>query len=396
MSSTSPPTAKAAHDRLAGIYLHCPFCVRKCPYCDFYSTTATSRQTHFQRAIITEISIRKAEHLTFDSLYFGGGTPSVIDPDFIEQVIELAHLNFDLRPDTEFTLEANPGTLSAGKFECYRRMGINRFNIGIQSFQSSNLEFLGRIHSAGEGYQAFDMARKAGFRNIGIDLIYGLPGQSSADWLADLKCALTLSPEHIAAYMLTYEKGTPLTRAKQQGRFIPLSDDALAELFETTVNHLETHGYHHYEVSNFARQADSQEDSFRSRHNLKYWNLSPYIGLGPAAHSYENGRRSWNTASLDSYISALDKGERPLAGQEQLNREQQLMEALYLGLRQTQGISLVGFKDQFGIDFSALYPESIEQLLAHGLIRFTETHCRLTLRGMLLLDSVVGLLVAGG
>jgi len=396
--STSPPTARAPVNDSgnAGIYVHCPFCIKKCLYCDFYSTTDLYLCDASSRALKREISLRKTGRLTFDSLYFGGGTPSTLHPDIIEDFLAAIHQSFSLQPDTEITLEANPGTLSPLKLARFHDMGVNRINIGIQSFQPANLDFLGRIHSTHEGYQAFEMARRAGFSNIGIDLIFGLPGQGPDQWRADLACALALEPEHISTYMLTYEQGTPLHAAKRARRIKPLPEKHVAELYGLTVTFLRDHGYDHYEVSNFARQTEPHAISLRSRHNTKYWNFVPYIGLGPSAHSYADGRRSWNVAALDAYISALDQGKRPVRGAEQLDRNQQIIEGLYLGLRQTQGIHLAEFHQRWRIDFCGQYREPLEKLAENKLIQLSDSHCALTLQGMLLLDSVVGLLIADG
>ena len=376
----------------AGLYIHIPFCVRKCPYCDFYSLTDLALKPRFLKALITEIELVSTEMLSFDTLYIGGGTPSVYQSDEIDLIVTNAFQSFKFRADSEITIEVNPGTVTPGQLTGFRKAGINRLNIGVQSFQQSNLDFLGRIHSSDAGGQTLHLAHQAGFDKVGIDLIYGLPGQSKQDWLLDLQQAVEYQPAHLSCYMLSYENGTPLNRDLQHGRFQPLSEDRVRVLFETTIEFLEANGYFQYEISNFAMIEEDREANV-SRHNLKYWTLVPYMGLGPSAHSYIESQRHWNVASLDQYIKEIESGGLPVAGQELLTLEQQKIEAIYLGLRMTRGIDLVFFKKKFGVDFLETFKEVTTALEKDNYIEVTKSHCALTRQGRAFQDSITSMFI---
>jgi len=326
--------------------------------------------------------------LTFDTLYIGGGTPSVLGAAAIEHIIAAAFIHFDIRPEAEVTVEVNPATVSLEDFRRYHQSGVNRLNIGIQSFQEENLLFLGRIHSREEALSSIDWARQAGFDNIGLDLIYGLPEQDESCWLYDLDQAVQFNPEHLSCYILTRESGTPLDRELMAGRIRLPTDENLRKLFKTTVDHLTNHGYLHYEVSNFARQAEYDSEPWVSRHNSKYWSHAPYIGLGPSAHSYPEPERHWNHHSIEKYLQDIRHGKLPIAEKEKLTREQIIMEAIYLGFRTTHGIDLADFERRFEIDFSKTFRETIEEYKRNKLLKVTKTHCALTTKGMVMLDSI--------
>ncbi len=373
----------------SGLYVHIPFCARKCPYCDFYSITDDSLQTPYVEALLREIQQHAPHAPIFDTLYLGGGTPSILETKAIERIIDAVSSAYRLQAQTEITIEINPGTINERKLSAYCRAGINRINIGVQSFEPANLNFLGRIHNAAESVAAVTAARKAGFGNIGIDLIYGLPGQSSAAWQADLVQALELQPEHLACYILTYESGTPLDKARRKGGVIPLAENRSARLFTLTQQFLAAHGYEQYEISNFVRSDHRNPGVYRSRHNRKYWSMASYLGLGPAAHSYESPERWWNLAQVPAYIAALKAGRRPIAGRERLTREQQVMEALYLGLRQTAGIDVAAFEKRFAVDFREHLGKPLTEMAREGVLTLTNGRCALTNKGMRLLDSVL-------
>ena len=376
----------------AGLYIHIPFCEKKCPYCDFYSVTELALKPRFLKALIAEMELVSAEGLSFDTLYIGGGTPSVYGYNDIGQIVTAILQNFDFRPDSQITIEVNPGTVSLEQLKGYREAGINRINFGVQSFYQKNLDFLGRIHTANEARNAITEAQRAGFKNIGLDLIFGLPDQTKPDWLADLKQAVEYDPTHLSCYMLTYEKGTPLYNGLKDGRVQPLAEDNVRALFETTIDFLEDHGYFQYEISNFARIGKDGEPHV-SRHNLKYWTLVPYIGLGPAAHSFVDPQRYWNVSCVGPYIEAIESGRLPVADREVLSEEQQMIETIYLGMRMTAGIDLIGFKAKYGIDFIKTYKAVISDLAERNYIEVKNSRCALTRRGRVFLDSITSMFV---
>jgi oxygen-independent coproporphyrinogen-3 oxidase len=384
----------------AGLYIHIPFCVRKCPYCDFYSVTDLSLKPKFLSALVREMELVSAERFCFDTLYIGGGTPSIYKPDEIGQIVASALQNFDFLPNPETTIEVNPGTVTLEQLTGYRESVINRLNIGVQSFQQKNLDFLGRIHTAKQARGVIEDAHRAGFENIGFDLIYGLPGQSKKEWLRDLGAAISCNPAHLSCYMLAYEDGTPLQKSLKQGRFQALAEDKVRGLFDITIEFLEGHGYFQYEISNFARIEKARTKKDReaniSRHNLKYWTLAPYIGLGPSAHSFSEPQRCWNVSSVDQYIEAVKSGRLPLAEKEVLSREQQMIEAIYLGLRMTRGIDLAEFKNKFRIDFIDAFNELIWDLKKRNYIAVSKDHCALTRQARALLDSISAMFVRSG
>jgi oxygen-independent coproporphyrinogen-3 oxidase len=328
----------------------------------------------------------------------GGGTPSLLDPKNISLIIENALQSYDILANAEITLEVNPGTITAEQLKDYRHAGVNRINIGIQSFDQTNLHFLGRIHTSIDSNQAVKWTREAGFKNIGLDLIYGIPGQTIKSWLLDLRHAVEAEPHHLSCYMLTFEPGTPLDKKRQEGRFQPLSERQVSELFKTTLSFLGSHGYVQYEISNFALDRSdiiSPENSepYKSRHNQKYWSFMPYIGLGPSAHSFLEPNRSWNHSSVKKYIHKLEKGRLPIEGKETLGLEQLMIEAVYLDLRQTKGISVDAFDKKFGVSFNEMFGETTASLEEKGLIKYSQNHCALTSRGMLFLDSIASMFI---
>jgi oxygen-independent coproporphyrinogen-3 oxidase len=381
-----------AYSQNAGLYIHIPFCARKCPYCDFYSVTDLALKPRFLKALIAEMKLVSHGGLSFDTLYIGGGTPSVYESDGIDLIITHAFQSFKILADSEVTIEVNPGTVTLEQLTGFRKAGINRINIGVQSFQQTNLDFLGRIHSRDEARQTLYFAHKAGFEEVGIDFIYGLPEQSKQDWLLDLQQAIDYQPAHLSCYMLTYENGTPMDSDLKHGRFQPLSEDRVRVLFEATIEFLENNGYFQYEISNFAMIEEGRKANV-SRHNLKYWTLVPYIGLGPSAHSYIESRRHWNVSSLDQYIREIESGRLPVADQELLTVEQQKIEAIYLGLRMTRGIDLAFFKKKFGVDFIEKYKEVTSALEKDNYIEVTKSHCALTRQGRAFLDSITSMFI---
>jgi oxygen-independent coproporphyrinogen-3 oxidase len=375
-----------------GIYIHVPFCLRKCLYCDFYSVTDLSLKPAFLEALLVEIASADFERSVFDTIYFGGGTPSILDPAEIGRIIDRVFSKFRFLQPVEITLEANPGTLDLDRLGGLRSAGVNRLNIGVQSFHRKNLELLGRIHTAEQAHAAVANARRAGFEEIGLDLIYGLPGQSRREWLEDVEAALAHGPDHIACYMLTVEPFTPLADAQRAGRFLPAPEDEAAELFLATSERLAGRGFLHYEISNFARlRADGS--ACTSRHNRKYWTHAPYLGFGPAAHSFRPPRRYWNCRDVKRYVDAVKKSGKAVSGAEHLTREQEMMEAVMLGLRTAAGIDLEEYHKRFGVNFIQVRGADVAELESQGLIRLAAGRCAPTLRGMLYINTVIAALV---
>jgi oxygen-independent coproporphyrinogen-3 oxidase len=301
---------------------------------------------------------------------------------------------FALTADLETTLEVNPGTAGREALAAYRRAGINRLNIGLQSIDDRTLNFLGRIHSAQQGLDTYRRARQAGFDNVGLDLIYGIPGQTRDRWETELAGVIQLAPDHLSCYSLTIEPGTPLARKVSDGEIQLLDEQTAGDLFCATAAYLNGHGYRQYEVSNFARHAAGGTTDRRSRHNRKYWTLAPYLGFGPAAHSYLDNTRWWNHRSLANYLADLEAGKRPVAGEETLTREQQIMEFVYLGLRQTEGLDPADFSSRFKAGFGDCFEPELSRMVREGLLEKRSGWIRLTHRGMRFLDSVVDRLLS--
>ena len=382
----------------AGLYIHIPFCLKKCPYCDFYSITDTSLQPAFMDALASEMRMTRGGTLQFDTLYMGGGTPSVLDAKAVGRIIKTARQSYEILSDAEITLEVNPGTVTPEQLSMYRCSGVNRINIGVQSFDPDHLCFLGRIHSSRDADLAVKWAQKAGYKNIGFDLIYGIPGQTKKSWLLDLQLAVEFEPQHLSCYMLSFEHGTPLYSDRKKGRFEPLAEYRVCELFETTLEFLSDHGYVQYEISNFARETIDKSgfknsEVNRSRHNVKYWTFVPYIGFGPSAHSFLEPKRYWNCADVKKYIQDLEAGKLPLAGEERLSLEQLMIEAIYLGLRQIEGIAMDVFDKKFGVSFKRMFEEVVSDFEEKGLMEFSQNRCAMTHRGMLYLDSIASMFI---
>jgi oxygen-independent coproporphyrinogen-3 oxidase len=367
----------------SGLYIHIPFCFSKCPYCDFYSSTSLSGLPLFLDALFKEMAMYWSDFNSFDTVYIGGGTPSLLTPQQLENILTRIRGNFDLIGNTEITIEINPADLYPSFLESMRETGINRVNIGIQSFDQEMLRFLGRRHSVQQAILAIEASRKAGFHNIGLDLIYGIPGQTIDSWLDTLKQAVAFAPEHLSCYQLTLEATTPLGKRHQAGEFSVPGEELQYEFFMKTSQFLEEAGYIHYEVSNFAR-----ETKYASRHNQKYWDHSPYLGLGPAAHSFESNRRWWNHRSVDQYIAAVNAGTFPVGETEILTLEQLRLEALSLGLRTKKGVDFEDFKNRYQYDLFTEKKTMLGKLQEEGFIRIQDGRLRPTPTGLAIADSL--------
>jgi oxygen-independent coproporphyrinogen-3 oxidase len=318
-----------------GLYIHVPFCRSKCPYCGFYSIASATLVPRWLQAVKQEALLYQDRFTPFDTLYLGGGTPSILDLQDLDALINHLVSHFYFASDPEITLEANPGDMTLEKIAGLKSLGFTRINLGVQSFDDQDLCFLGRRHTVQEAKKVYKDLRKAGFDNIGIDLIYGWVNQTMDSWESTLVQALSLKPEHISWYQLAIEDKTPFQNMCRKGRFKTLDEASERHVFIAGSDHLKQNGYIHYEISNFAR-----EEALFSRHNCKYWDHTPYLGLGPSAHSFQGSRRWWNTRSIRQYCEAIEQGKSPIAGFEALTREQWDLETLFLGLRTRRGFDM--------------------------------------------------------
>jgi oxygen-independent coproporphyrinogen-3 oxidase len=370
-------------DKTPGLYIHIPFCLSKCPYCDFYSVSSLSMLPAFLEALFREMELYRGRIGSCDTVYVGGGTPSILNPGQLEAILTGVRENFPLLPNAEITLETNPADLDRASLASMRAMGINRLTIGCQSFDQTILAFLGRRHSANQAIGAIEAARSAGFTNIGLDLIYGIPGQGVDAWMDTLRCALTFEPAHLSCYQLTVAPETLLGIRYRQGAFSLPGEILQYDFFIKTAEMLEDAGYVHYEVSNFARDM-----TLVSRHNQKYWDHTPYLGLGPSAHSFSAHRRWWNYRSVKRYLAALTSGKPPVEASEGLTMEQLQLEALYLGLRTRKGIKLEDYATRYRLDLLAQKGDRLAALQEEGLIAIEGGNLYPTRAGLAVADSL--------
>jgi oxygen-independent coproporphyrinogen-3 oxidase len=385
-----------------GLYVHVPFCVHKCSYCDFVSYSGREAlYARYVAAVLAELAQRlptwtdaSAHPWRLDTLFVGGGTPTVLPSDALCRLI--AAIRPHLTADAEITMEANPGTVDAASLDALRQAGVNRLSLGVQSLDSALLRLLGRVHSAAEAVAAWHAARAVGFENINLDLMYGLPQQTLAKWRATLEGALALQPEHLSLYVLSLEEGTPLAARVAAGA-CPSPDEALAaDMYELASTLLERAGYVHYEISNWARRSPGDGPGREAlprlacRHNLGYWRNEPYLGLGVAAHSYNGRERTANTADPDDYLARSANGQSATVSREATTRDLELAETMMLGLRLMVGVTWEAFATRFGADLRALYGSEIERLCDEGLLEADARGICLTQRGYLLGNRVFG------
>ena len=378
----NPLHAVQEPDELPGLYIHIPFCLRKCAFCGFYSITDRSLIPAFRSALRREMALYRGWAASFDTLYIGGGTPSVLPEGDLEGLIADIRTAFTIATDAEITVEANPADITESLLASLRRSGVNRLNIGIQSFNDGILAFLGRRHNQKQAQEAIAAARRAGIENIGIDLIYGVPGQSMDVWLSTLRAAVALTPDHLSCYQLTLEEGTPLAERCSRGEVVLPEEAVQADFFCNTSKFLEENSYLHYEVSNFARPGRE------SRHNGKYWNHTHYLGLGPAAHSFDGRRRWWNHRSVKTYRENLAAGKTPVIDSELLTDEQLRLEALFLGFRTRKGVDLEGYQRRYHFDLLTEKGKMIRYLTDEGLAEIRDGFLRPTRNGMAVADSL--------
>lgn len=377
------------------LYVHVPFCLRKCSYCDFNSYADQSKLIPgYVEALLAEIHLWSNAAASVHTIYFGGGTPSLLPANQIARILQACGQGFRLAAGAEVTLEANPGTVSHAHLQALRIAGVNRLSLGMQSFSDSELKVLGRIHSVAEGLAAYEMARGAGFDNVNLDLIFGLPQQSIKSWQYSLEQALRLAPDHISLYALTLEDDTPLGKAVASGLTPAPDPDAAADMYLEAEAMLATAGYEHYEISNWAKKGK------RCHHNLTYWKNLPYLGLGAGAHSSLGGYRFFNVASPLEYIQRIERksGSRQLPtgfpqdnaieAAELIDLPLEMAETMFLGLRLREGVKPAEFARRFGVDPASLYQPQLRELSDLGLLLHGSKSIRLTAKGRLLGNEV--------
>ncbi len=361
-----------------GIYIHIPFCVRKCYYCDFlsYDETDEIAQEIYTKALLREMESQTGvmKNLSVDSLFLGGGTPSLLNVGLMERIMGGAHRFFLMEEDAEITMEANPGTLSPEKLKAYRSFGVNRLSLGVQSFDDAILAKLGRIHTGQEAIRSFEMARAAGFGNINMDLIFGIPGQTQDVWETTLKEVFRCGPEHLSMYGLSIEKGTQFWQWMEEKTMAACSDTLDRQMYHRGLDLAGERGYEQYEISNLAKPGKE------CAHNIKYWNFSDYLGLGLGAHSFIYGTRIENTAHWDSYIQGKWVNQRHVN-----SWEDSVSEFIFTGLRQVQGIRYADFLRLFEVEFQEYLGSRMEKLayyVQEGYVEENQEGLRFTRKGM--------------
>ena len=369
---------------MAGIYIHIPFCKRRCIYCDFFSTTRSEKKPTYVRALCQELAIRKdyLEGEEIETIYLGGGTPSQLTEEELSAIFTSLYNIYKVKEDAEITLEANPDDLTPEYVSMLRRLPVNRISMGIQTFQEETLKLLHRRHSARQAIEAFHRCREAGFRNISIDLMYGLPGETLETWEQDLQQAIELHPEHISAYHLIYEEGTELWKLKEQHQVEEADEELSVTLFSTLINELTNAGYQHYEISNFCLPG------LHSRHNSSYWTGKKYLGCGPSAHSFNGISRQWNVASLSKYIEGIISG-KPDFEIEDLDLYTRYNDFVITSIRTCWGMSLSRLRSEYGEELYRYCLRMAKSHLEQGVLETREGVLKLTQRGIFISDGIM-------
>ena len=396
---------------MAGIYIHIPFCKSRCIYCGFYSTTALSLRQRYVDAVCREMELRKSDrikNLHIDTIYLGGGTPTQLTPQQLEQLFHYINKVYIGNPwslaekDMEITIECNPDDVTSDYAAVLSRLPANRISMGVQTFDDKRLRFLHRRHTAAQVPLAVQRLREAGIQNISIDLMYGFPGETMGDWQRDIDAALGLNVEHLSAYSLMYEEGTELYEKMRNGEngemrndhYQPIDEELERQMYETLIDRLTAAGFEHYEISNFARYCSplpspaSPLTSFRSRHNSSYWQDVPYIGLGAAAHSYDGLGRQWNVSDITQYMTGIEQGT-PVFEREELDDDTRYNDRVTVGLRTCEGLCL----DELSSRHARYLIEQAGKYIAQGLAEIVDNHLRLTRQGLFVSDMIMTELV---
>lgn len=370
----------------ASVYVHIPFCISKCRYCDFNSIALKEPVEHrYIEALLREISKASANAPAIQTVYLGGGTPTILHEELIKRIMDHLFQSFKIHPDAEITIEANPGTLNHKKLAAIRSTGINRISIGAQSFDEKELLFMGRLHKTADIEASVSSARQAGFRNLSLDLIYGLPGQSLDQWQNSLAKAASLGPEHISTYELTIENGTPLSDDIIMGRFRVPDEDLVSDMYYLAIEKLTDAGYHQYEISNFAKKG------FECKHNINYWNRGWYLGFGAGAHSFWNCLRRSNIRDISDYCDCIETSSDTTDEHTVIDNDEAVRETIFLGLRKLDGIDL----SELPADVRLKIEKAASELVRSSLVSIENNRLKLTRKGLILSSEVIVRVLSG-
>ncbi len=370
---------------MLGLYIHIPFCVSKCKYCDFNSYKLDlEEKKKYLKSLEKEMSFYKNEikEKEIDTIFIGGGTPSILRDDEIKILFDNIKTNFKIKKNAEITMECNPGTLTLSKLKIMKDCGVNRLSIGLQAVQNHHLEYIGRIHTFEEFEKNYFQAKEVGFENINIDLMYALPNQNEEDWKETLEKIVELNPAHISAYSLILEENTELFDMYNRNEFKLLDEDTDIVMYEYTINYLKSHGYNQYEISNYAKEG------YECNHNILYWKCENYVGIGASASGFLSGTRYNNVSSLSEYAKMILEGKKPIDWEEKLSIKDEIEESIFLGLRMNEGIKFKDFKIKYDLDFIEKYKNEIEKLEKLNLIDVNELGMILTQKGREISNSV--------
>ena len=369
---------------MAGLYIHIPFCSKRCTYCDFYTEVAPDLIPILVNYIVKELNIRKdyLKNETISTIYFGGGTPSILSRDQFSEILNGIFAVYTVEENVEITFEANPDDLTVDFFDSIKHLPFNRISIGIQSFDDNDLKRINRRHTSDQAIAAVKNAQNAGFDNISIDLIYGLPLQSIEDWEKQLDIALSLNIQHVSAYGLTYEEGTALWKQREKGLVKPIIDETMNEMYLLLVKKMKEKGFEAYEISNFAL------DGFRSKHNSSYWKQNSYLGIGPSAHSYDLVSRQWNVASIKAYISALENNT-PYFEKEELTLYDRYNDYVMVSLRTSDGLDFDFLSSEFGQNLATYFLDNIRIYIENNSVIQSEKKYRLSPQGIMISNQIL-------
>lgn len=377
-------TSRHIKRQMAGLYIHIPFCKQRCNYCAFYSSSLYNMREEYVAALTKELFLRKdyAHGKAIETIYFGGGTPSTLSIKQLQRICSTIYSAYPVANSPEVTIECNPDDLTPEFLEALRPLPFNRISMGVQSFNDAQLRRLGRRHTAEGARTAVGNARKAGYTNISIDLMFALPGSTPQQWQEDLDSAIALRPQHLSAYNLMYEEGTPLYRALCNGSITELSEEENLQQFRMLIESMKKAGYRHYEISNFALPG------YESRHNSSYWNDTPYIGCGAAAHSYNGTEREWNIADIKEYIKGIESGNHKFEI-EHLSEEERYNDTILTRLRTAEGLPLEWMRDKFSEKLNSYMLRTIEKEIALGNLQENNGQVSLTEKGIFISDAVI-------